>query len=52
MIECIYNCPYYGEETGAYVTISPDAYGLFDNGGFYEPLKYTHCKERADVFFR
>lgn len=38
MIECIYNCPYCGEETGAYVTISPDAYDLFDNGGFYEPL--------------
>ena len=28
MIECIYNCPYCGEETGAYVTIYPDAYDL------------------------
>lgn len=51
MIECIYNCPYCGEETGTYLTIYPYAYDLIDNGGFYKLLKYIHYKEKDDVFF-
>lgn len=51
IVECIYTCPYCGEETGAYLTIYPDAYHLIDNGGFYEPLTCSLCGKAADVMF-
>ena len=51
IIECVYTCPYCGEETGAYLTIYPDAYDLIENGNFFEPLKCTFCGESADVMF-
>ena len=51
MIECIYICPYCGKETGAYLTIYPNAYHLIDKGGFYEPLKCTYCNNCSDVMF-
>ena len=50
-VECSYDCPYCGADTGSYLTIYPDAYHLLENGGFYEPMKCTACGEKADVFF-